>query len=49
MQDSLGFRIPRHGFQVLDTGFLVSGTWIPDSNRLRDYGFREMYIPYSKA
>ena len=36
MQDSLGFRIPRHGFQVLDAGFLVSGTLIPDSNRLRD-------------
>ena len=49
IQDSLGFRIPRHGLQVLDTGFLVSGTWIPHSNRLRDYGFLEMYIPYSKA
>ena len=24
------------GFQVLGSGFIVSGTWIPDSNRDRD-------------
>ena len=29
----------------MDSGFLVSGTWIPDSNRLRDSGFLKMYIP----
>ena len=37
------------GFLVLDSGFLVRGTWIPDSNRLWDYGFLEVCIPYSKA
>ena len=24
---------PNSGFQVRDSGFFVSGTWIPDSNR----------------
>ena len=31
------------GFQVLDSGLSVSGTWIPDSNRLWDSGFLELY------
>ena len=26
-----GFHIVDYGFQVLDSGFFVSGTWIPDS------------------
>ena len=30
IQDSLGFWIPDSGFQVLDSGFFVSGIWIPD-------------------
>ena len=30
------------GFQVLDSGFLVSGTWTPDTNLLRDSGFLEL-------
>ena len=31
---SLGFLIPRHGFQIRLYGFsIVSGTWTPDSNR----------------
>ena len=30
------------GFQVLDSGFLVNGTWIPDPNLLRDSGFLEL-------
>ena len=39
-QSSLGFNLPCCGFQVpgshevLDSGFFVSGTWIPDSNHL---------------
>ena len=31
-QSSLGFYFPRCGFQIPDSGFFVSGTWIPDSN-----------------
>ena len=35
IQDSIGFwiycRVQYSGFQVLDSGFLVSGTWIPGS------------------
>ena len=30
------------GFQVLDSGPFVGGTWIPDSNRKRDSGFLEL-------
>ena len=33
------------GLLVLDSGFFVSGPWIPDSNRQRDSGFLE---PYSR-
>ena len=28
-----GFHAMDSGIQVLDFGFFVSGTWIPDSNR----------------
>ena len=33
MEGNHGLWIPRHGFriQVLDSGFLVGGNWIPDS------------------
>ena len=30
------------GFQVLESGFLVSGIWIPDSNRKLYFGFLEL-------
>jgi len=40
---SLG--LPRHGFTISGTGFLihVSGIWIPDSNRKWDSGLLELY------
>ena len=30
------------GFQTINFGFLVSGTWIPDFNLYRDSGFLEL-------
>ena len=30
-------------FYAVDSGFLVCGTWIPDSNRQWDSGFLELY------
>ena len=33
----------------VDSGFLVSGTWIPDYNRLRDSEFPELEVSGSKA
>ena len=38
-----------YGFQLLDSGFFMSGTWTPDSNRQRDSGLLELYseIPSS--
>ena len=41
IQDTLGFWIPRCGFRI--PVLRVSGTWILDSNRLRDFGFRKLY------
>ena len=32
------------GFQVMGSGFLVSGIRIPDSNRWQDPGFLKLYI-----
>ena len=32
------------GLQVMDSGFLVSGIGIPDSNRWQDPGFLKLYI-----
>ena len=32
------------GFQVMGSGFLVSGIGIPDSNRWQDPGFLKLYI-----
>ena len=29
----IGLHALNSGFQLLELGFLVSGTWIPDSNR----------------
>ena len=48
IQDSLGLSIPSYRFLTPGTGFpiLVSGTWIPDSNRYRDSGFLELYSRY---
>ena len=47
IQDTLGFWIPRCGFRIPDssTGFRIRviGTWILDSNRLRDFGFLKLY------
>ena len=37
-----GFHAVESKFQVLNFGFLVSGTWIPDFNRLRDSEFLEL-------
>jgi len=36
-----GLHVVDSGFQVLDSRFFVSGTWIRDSNRLRDSEFLE--------
>ena len=46
IQDSFGFWIPRGdvGFQVLDSGFFISVTWIPDSIRWRDSGFLKLIL-----
>ena len=33
----------------MDSGLLVSGTWIPDYNRLRDSEFPELEVSGSKA
>ena len=48
IQDSLGLSIPSYRFLTPGSGFpiLVSGTWIPDSNRYRDSGFLELYSRY---
>ena len=40
------------GLYVVDSGFLVSGTWTPDFNSWRDFGFLELnsqfWIPQVK-
>ena len=33
----------------MDSGLLVSGTWIPDYNRLRDSEFPKLEVSGSKA
>ena len=38
-----GFQAVDSGFQVLDSGSFVSGTWILDFNRQWDSGFLELY------
>ena len=53
IQNSLGFWIPRRGFQIPDSRswipVFVSGlTWILDFSQLRDSGFVELYSGVQK-
>ena len=46
MQDSLGmsgFHAVEFGFQILDSGSFISGTYVLESNRLRDSGVLVLY------
>ena len=44
-----GFHAMDFGFQVLDSRFFISGTWIPDSIRWRDSRFLELYSGFQKS
>ena len=35
-----------YGFQPMDSGFFVTGTWTPDSNRYRDSGILELHSEF---
>ena len=47
IQDSLGFRIPRHGFQIPGTGFWILSPWNLDSGFQSLEGLRIPWDVYS--